>query len=354
MFLFSPRILNGCGGGHTEGSLCMFPGQHGDDTSRADEQGSSSDASTSTTSPHQIIQEVYLLFLAFVVVSAAIYCILRMRPCCPKAAVASGDEGADEEDEDLAAAALGVDDQGTLPEKAGLYRLRRSERKKVMERILEQRSYKYSPKICSCRNEDEKKRHIDIETGEALTNSVSITSHEEKSGADSQDGANNDFAILDSQEDLCFGKMCCICLTAYQDGDLVMTGSQCAHIFHSQCCQEWLLKQDHCPYCRVEIVKASEFREIAVEVLGTARVEVHSKPMIVPVSVEAAATQLSRRGTLSTTESSARTIRSVGNDVEVEEAHASFDIESGDAAFVQTSPDESDGQHRYPKDEERN
>lgn len=237
-----------------------------------------------------------------------------------------------------------VGDQGTLQEKAGLYRLRRSERKKVMERIVEQRSYKYSParrsgneeiSLCS-NNGDEKER--DNETGDAFPNEVFSTSEDEGKTEHSVDGTNNDLAMLDSQDDLCFGKMCCICLAAYQCGDLVMTGSQCSHIFHSQCCQEWLLKQDHCPYCRVEIVQASEFRQVAVEVLGKARVEVHSKPMIVPTSIEAASAQLSHRSTLSTTESSARTLRSIGDYVEEQEESGSFDLESGDAAC----PDESD------------
>ena len=52
-----------------------------------------------------------------------------------------------------------------------------------------------------------------------------------------------------------------------------MKGNKCSHIFHSQCCQEWLRRQNQCPYCRVEMVEASEFREAAIEVLGRKRVE---------------------------------------------------------------------------------
>lgn len=73
--------------------------------------------------------------------------------------------------------------------------------------------------------------------------------------------------------------MCCICLAEYQDGESVMTGTRCAHLFHTACCQEWLAQHDHCPYCRKEIVLPSEFRATAVTVLGAQRVRALSLPL---------------------------------------------------------------------------
>jgi Ring finger domain len=66
--------------------------------------------------------------------------------------------------------------------------------------------------------------------------------------------------------------MCCICLQSYESGASVMSGTQCGHLFHFDCCQAWLVHQDHCPYCRQEMLRPAEFRQAAVEVLGEARV----------------------------------------------------------------------------------
>lgn len=69
--------------------------------------------------------------------------------------------------------------------------------------------------------------------------------------------------------------LCCsICLTEYETGDSVMTGRQCKHVFHSDCFLLWAVKRDHCPYCRKELFTAPhEFRLAALQVLGDERVE---------------------------------------------------------------------------------
>jgi Ring finger domain len=66
--------------------------------------------------------------------------------------------------------------------------------------------------------------------------------------------------------------MCCICLQSYESGASVMSGTQCGHLFHFDCCQAWLVHQDHCPYCRQEMLRPAEFRQAALDVLGEARV----------------------------------------------------------------------------------
>lgn len=86
-------------------------------------------------------------------------------------------------------------------------------------------------------------------------------------------GAPNIDAMPEELNDADHHRMCCICLASYDEGVAVMTGTQCDHMFHQSCCQEWLLKHDHCPYCRKEMMLATEFRQVAVTVLGARRVD---------------------------------------------------------------------------------
>lgn len=82
--------------------------------------------------------------------------------------------------------------------------------------------------------------------------------------------------------------MCCICLLPYEPGvSQVISGTQCDHLFHFECCQAWLLKHDHCPYCRQDMLLSSEFRQAAIEVLGVERVTVltrHSQATARPMA----------------------------------------------------------------------
>ena len=53
---------------------------------------------------------------------------------------------------------------------------------------------------------------------------------------------------------------------------MVLTGASCNHLFHKTCAFEWLTKNDHCPYCRKEMMTALNMRETAEELLGQERV----------------------------------------------------------------------------------
>ena len=61
---------------------------------------------------------------------------------------------------------------------------------------------------------------------------------------------------------------------AYLDvGDKVILGSACSHMFHFDCCMQWVDKGDeHCPYCRENMISPIEFHETAIEVVGGDRV----------------------------------------------------------------------------------
>lgn len=47
-------------------------------------------------------------------------------------------------------------------------------------------------------------------------------------------------------------RTCFICLCDYEEGDIVCCSpnSQCVHMFHQNCIEEWLMRHDDCPCCR--------------------------------------------------------------------------------------------------------
>mmetsp|Transcript_4252 Transcript_4252/g.5603 ORF Transcript_4252/g.5603 Transcript_4252/m.5603 type:complete len:533 (-) Transcript_4252:185-1783(-) len=79
-------------------------------------------------------------------------------------------------------------------------------------------------------------------------------------------------------------RVCCICLNDYEQGDELMTGTSCNHKLHFSCCMEWMKKQDHCPYCRQEMLTPLEMREQAITTLGQKRVEDFSSGSAPPVT----------------------------------------------------------------------
>ncbi|CAJ1959122.1 unnamed protein product [Cylindrotheca closterium] len=50
---------------------------------------------------------------------------------------------------------------------------------------------------------------------------------------------------------------CCICLECYAVGETICAPitTECNHVFHDGCINEWLKKNDKCPLCRVELLK---------------------------------------------------------------------------------------------------
>jgi hypothetical protein len=66
--------------------------------------------------------------------------------------------------------------------------------------------------------------------------------------------------------------MCAICLSSYEPGVSVLTGSICQHMFHASCCQQWLLHHDHCPYCRTNMILPQNFRNVALQTLSAQRI----------------------------------------------------------------------------------
>eukprot|EP00592_Proboscia_alata_P021469 CAMPEP_0194422184 /NCGR_PEP_ID=MMETSP0176-20130528/21438_1 /TAXON_ID=216777 /ORGANISM="Proboscia alata, Strain PI-D3" /LENGTH=1157 /DNA_ID=CAMNT_0039230709 /DNA_START=144 /DNA_END=3617 /DNA_ORIENTATION=+ len=49
-----------------------------------------------------------------------------------------------------------------------------------------------------------------------------------------------------------YTKVCCICIGEFAPGEVIVA-TECEHIFHKQCCKEWLEQARTCPVCRVDI-----------------------------------------------------------------------------------------------------
>ena len=48
------------------------------------------------------------------------------------------------------------------------------------------------------------------------------------------------------------GQVCSICVTAFASGDKIYRLG-CCHIFHCECFEPWVKKQDSCPNCRSKL-----------------------------------------------------------------------------------------------------
>ena len=59
---------------------------------------------------------------------------------------------------------------------------------------------------------------------------------------------------------------CCICMTEFVDGDTIVA-TECDHVFHKRCCQEWLKQARTCPVCRMDIPNSLENRTEATPAL---------------------------------------------------------------------------------------
>jgi len=128
-------------------------------------------------------------------------------------------------------------DSGTTSRQAHLFELTRKERKRIMKHLLEQ---------------------------------MTVVYHKQDEEAKAGDDNNGD------DEESASAASCSICLNPYLEGDSVLTGTQCTHMFHTTCAKEWIYQNskhhDQCPNCRRDMVMPNEFREAAVVVLGEARV----------------------------------------------------------------------------------
>lgn len=64
---------------------------------------------------------------------------------------------------------------------------------------------------------------------------------------------------------------CAICLSNYEEGEVLIASKYCTHLFHRDCILEWLEKHDNCPSCRVGMVTTIEINKAASSLVGKTR-----------------------------------------------------------------------------------
>lgn len=167
--------------------------------------------------------------------------------------------------------------------KAGLWGMGEKERKKVLEQVFASTIQIYGG--TTTKNTDVETKPMEVEmtdlkakaeqTTNGELNQISLTETETESGAELESGATLDTDPLEPTN------LCSICLAEFEKGEKVMTGTHCSHMYHSSCIMEWLQKgNDHCPFCRVDMMSATEMRTAAIQALGTKRVDILSRPNI--------------------------------------------------------------------------
>mmetsp|Transcript_23959 Transcript_23959/g.42055 ORF Transcript_23959/g.42055 Transcript_23959/m.42055 type:complete len:261 (+) Transcript_23959:135-917(+) len=134
-----------------------------------------------------------------------------------------------------------------LTRRAGLAGILSDERSRIFRHFFTQRTLTYR-----------KPPTADEGRGSEMGPSVSCT--EETSDGDDQEARDPTVA-------------CPICLSEYTEGDKIISGTSCSHCFHMECCMQWLEKgNDHCAYCRKDMMTPAEMLQAAREELGDDRV----------------------------------------------------------------------------------
>lgn len=60
-------------------------------------------------------------------------------------------------------------------------------------------------------------------------------------------------SVEDFRDD--FPKECCICMSEFVSNEIIVS-TECDHVFHKSCCQEWLRQARTCPVCRMDIPRS--------------------------------------------------------------------------------------------------
>ncbi|KAK7320587.1 hypothetical protein VNO77_30207 [Canavalia gladiata] len=58
---------------------------------------------------------------------------------------------------------------------------------------------------------------------------------------------------------------CCICLSAFVDGEKLKVLPGCDHSFHCECVDKWLANHSNCPLCRASLELDSSFPRILIQ-----------------------------------------------------------------------------------------
>jgi hypothetical protein len=148
-----------------------------------------------------------------------------------------------------------------LTKRSGLAGILPEERVRIYIHFFSQRALTYVP------DGDREKEKGNIESLEVI-NSKTDSNATGPQSQPPEDHELEDLCMMEHREE-----QCPICLSEYMEGDKIISGTSCSHRFHLQCCMQWLEKNDHCAYCRKDMMTPSEMAKAAREELGEARVK---------------------------------------------------------------------------------
>jgi len=57
------------------------------------------------------------------------------------------------------------------------------------------------------------------------------------------------------EEGVVFPRECCICIEEFTTSEAIVA-TTCNHVFHRECCDQWLTQSRTCPICRTDIISA--------------------------------------------------------------------------------------------------
>lgn len=165
----------------------------------------------------------------------------------------------------------------TIIRRAGLGGILKEERNRAIRHFFDKTSYKYQ-KIETDENDVEAQKNDEPKIDDT-ENETNDTKESDKENDEIQDDSkeNTKEGVLEEGNEESLDEVaegtCPICLTEYEDGEKVITGSNCSHMFHYECCMQWMEKgKDECPCCRKDMMEPDDLVTAAREVLGEQRV----------------------------------------------------------------------------------
>jgi len=122
----------------------------------------------------------------------------------------------------------------------------------------------------------ENKNKDEINTFEKSTNFEEISIDIEDTEAIKTENVTTTHAASFSdveEEEIDTSIHCVICLESYAEGESIIKGNLCVHMYHECCIMEWLDKNDVCPFCRKDMYTAEQFKEAAIRTLSEDRIK---------------------------------------------------------------------------------